>query len=730
MANQVNPLTIFDTRNRPRVEPFVSGVMRTQTRERGRPILVNDLVMIGAFHDGKPGTLARFSRLDDLEANHDPTNTGDESVQLCRRARLGFADPDVFGAADIITYRVDPATPSFAYIKAGATDLIKVTRNSYGYHANGSVGGARHKVLAGTVHGKKVVLKTGAKDFTLDNIGRLFNLKYTGNGTGPTVTIRRASGKITYTNQPADQDKLTINGVVFEFESTGGVTGGNTPVAVGGDMDATFLALTNAINTVLGPAGVTATHDAANNAVNLSAPQQGVLLVETTDTGNVMTVSMSGQGVFLQTSITNPTDGSQAISASLTSGPYSTIDQLVNWINAQDQYEAVISPYAEGALLSVGLDPVTAVSIAAGGANLTGYVAAITNAINTRTQGNFTAEALVYGTEPDEVLATAADTVYTGGTSPVANITHYEAALAAIAAQLELGGVLLVDTTNPAVLTMVAEFCLEQQGLGKWFRFYGACAPNEAATLDDRLTGFLDLSGQVDLNLGHLVCQRMQEIGRGGEVRTLSPLHFAAALAGAAAGNVPFQTQLTNKRLRFVAIHPSDEFTVDQRARLIAGGITLAKKERDTIRVVLHLTTSHDPVRSMERIASERATVDLIDANVREAFLEYRGQWANANIAARVNGTLRQVLDRFVASGALVRGQDEDGSPVPPWETVPAGPNGEPWVLTAGNLNISYQIFIGSELRGINLRGNAEFARIVGTLQTSALTLTTVVPLT
>lgn len=204
----------------------------------------------------------------------------------------------------------------------------------------------------------------------------------------------------------------------------------------------------------------------------------------------------------------------------------------------------------------------------------------------------------------------------------------------------------------------------------------------------------------------------------------LHPIFFAAALAGAAAGNRPFVKPLTNKRLRFAGLHPDDSLPVETREALLEAGITVAKQEADRLVVALAVTTSRDPDRRMARIMSEVDTVDLIDSAVREAFLPFRGQWADRYITGRVTGTLAKVLQEFVDDGALVAGTSVEGEFVPAWRF----PTDPPFVINAGTVELAYQVYIGSEIDHIDAYGRATYQRLVGDVSGGTLDRAVTVP--
>jgi len=78
-------------------------------------------------------------------------------------------------------------------------------------------------------------------------------------------------GNAVFTAQPDDADTITINdglkSVTFEFESGGGVGGGNTAVTIGGDQDITLANLARAINAA--DINVEASYDTGTNTATI-----------------------------------------------------------------------------------------------------------------------------------------------------------------------------------------------------------------------------------------------------------------------------------------------------------------------------------------------------------------------------------------------------------------------------------------------------------------------------
>ena len=728
----INPLAFQDVFGTRHIEPSVTGLIQVQTTEQARADLVNDVILLSPFRSGQPMQVRRFSNPTALANYHDPDRIGDEGVALARVANSSLAGDGLFGAADYLTVRVDRAAPSVSVITDQSNaDLISVQTADYGNHTRRSW----RKVEAGTHVGKKVTVGDDKRVFTRDDLGVLLSLQYTGNGSAAVVTIRRSAAHFEYTGQVTDGDKAVVNGVSFEFDDNNDTALMNGPLSqdeetaiaadgyvvldtgkvavhIGADAAASFTNLALAITANV--PGVNASIELADSRVLLDAPEEGV--VASVAVGTAWTATAAGDPAALRTTLTNASDGSANLAIPLTSPSFKSIAVLAAYINQQTGYAARVSPYANKFLPSAGLDVVTNADIKSAARNLTGYVAAIVDWINTGTRQNYTATALTAG----EPQTDDAPLFFTGGTTPAVTSSDWEDALTLVGSQVELGGILVVDTDDPSIFRMVVDFIEEQRRVGKWFRAYLGAAP--AQTTSD----YLELAASLDSSRAHLFCQRLGVFAADGSVTYLHPLYLAAAMAGGAAGNRPWVNPLTNKRLRFAALHEDDSFDLDTRESLLAGGVTVVKREQGTIKVALHVTTSQDPDRRMPRIASEIATVDNIDADVRFSFLQFRGKWANTHVAARVIGVLGQVLRRYKEEGALVDGVDEFDQARSAWQL-----GNPPSVIEAGVLRLKYSVFIGGELNHISEVGLAEYQRLVGTLPSSggAQEFSTAVPI-
>lgn len=508
--------------------------------------------------------------------------------------------------------------------------------------------------------------------------------------------------------------------------NTAGVSGTNVPVIIAGITANTYAALLAAIESNCGLSVVQ-----TSGQLNMSSDEMGVVLIAGAALANA-TVSATGtRATVLALTLTgaDPTDGSQSWVFPLTISSYATVTQLVAQINSKAQFKASLPAYetTNPFMASTALDLLEPTSCTMAKV-LYGYAAAIADWVNSRTQGNYSAVVDNQNLTPDEDTVEVA---FSGGTSPAAvTITDYTDALDVVGSEVQLGGIIITDTTDEAVMAAIVAFIADQQARGKWFRaFFGTDPYANLGTATVRAAKFGQIASGLDASRGRLVCQRMGVFGTGGAISYVSSLYLAATMAGGAAGNLPYINPLTMKRLRYADVHPDDRFDETTREALIQAGVTVVKREGTSRVVSLAVTTSQDPSRRMNRVMSERDTVDEIDANVRQAFLPFRGKWANLSLAATVPGVMKAVLDRYVRAGAISKGIDPDsGRAVPAWEGLPIGPNGESWILNQGVLQIRYRIYVPGELNHISLAGFAEYVALAGSIGGSVAELSTTIP--
>ncbi len=715
MASQTNPLRFTDLRGGSHIEPSVTSLMTVQTEEARRPPKVNDLYILSTFYDGQPQVIRRFVTLGTLADVHDPDRIGDQGVALARVAKAGMSD--MLGAPDVSTVRINAATNSTSTVSAGATALLTLATGRYGNQSRRW----RRKLTAGTTSGKKLVLRDDnpSRVFTFDDLGVVMTLHYIGNGNACTLTLRRAGGVITYTGQPLDENIFAANGVTFEFDDNGVlVDPTHVKVTIGIDQNATWANALAAI--VANVPGVTGVQDTAAGTVTLSATEEGLALTLFPLGNGSATAAATGDAASLRTTVTGATDGSADLAIPLATPAFKTIAKVAAYLNEQVGYSAAISSaYSNNKFLATaGLDIVTAADIKTATLNLTAYTEVIADAVNSGTRGNVTCTIAARG-EPDE----DADWVYfTGGTTPIAVASDWEAALNLLGSQVQLGGNILLDTDDPAIFATAVQWIEDQRSLGKQWDVYAGAEPGLANGTD--VSAYLAITGALDHTGVHLTLQRLGVFADDGSITYLHPVYMAAAIAGAASGNDPWNP-LTNRRLRFAALAEDDSFDLPTREDLIGGGWIVCKREQDVLVICLNVTTSQDPDNRMPRIASEIGTVNRIDSDMRAAFLSDRGKWADTELVARAPGKMLQVLNTFRGAGAIVPGVDAYGNPVAAYEL-----GDPPAEIFEGVMNLQYTVYIGGEVDHVSQRGDAEYVRLTAQLSPDNVQrMTTSVPI-
>lgn len=701
-----NPLSFADLRGNRQVEPAVTGRIDLQTIDPINPDLVNDLIVLSPFRSGVPLLLKRNRQLTAIRDLHDPDANGDQGVKLCEIAKRAFADP-LFGASDILTCRVGHPTPSSRTLSAGMKVLGTIETVDHGAHTLRSRCQVSQGTLSvGSTQSLKLFIADDVRKFgtpadktgtaaTGDSLGILMTLRYTGDASAAVLSTPVEIATITYSDQPNDGDKFTVNGVTFEFDSNAAVDGNNIKVTIGDSADetwATFVAEVNESNSI--PA-TTAVHVTTANTVALTSSLNGV--TASRDVGTAFSIVASGDPVSLVVTLAgDQTDGSASLRIPLKSATFSTLQRLISYINAQEGYTCELVTGANKFLPSTAIDVVAAANVKSGAAAITGYMASIADWVNTRTQGQYTLTVIAAG-EPD---FDTAPVFLTGGSTPPVLSSDWEDALALVGDKLQLGGIILLDTDDATIFAMADEFCKEQLSLGRWFRVYAGVRPGLSEA------EILQVSAVLDSTESHLCCQRVATFGEGNTIEYLDPVFVAAAMAGGAAGNRPWENPLTMKRMRFIGLHPDDDYKQEVRESLESGGVTVLKTENGSVLCAFDVTTSLDPTRRMPRITSEVAAVRLFEMNLQNALRQYRGTWSSTNYLKRVVHTFQAIASEYERQGALAAGVDEQGNPQPAWQLLGVE-------LEAGILNINYSIWIGGEVSQISEHGIANYQRLV-----------------
>lgn len=141
----------------------------------------------------------------------------------------------------------------------------------------------------------------------IDLAGSVYKNGYTGTVSSAEVYVSEnltGTASLNMATQPTDGDTVTINGVVFTFKTTLGVTAGN--VLIGGSADAARANLAALINTP----GTTTAQGVALSSANQSLLTETYKIAATNnDTTNVMTIVGTGSGALtVSETFTDATD--------------------------------------------------------------------------------------------------------------------------------------------------------------------------------------------------------------------------------------------------------------------------------------------------------------------------------------------------------------------------------------------------------------------------------------
>jgi flagellar hook protein FlgE len=146
-------------------------------------------------------------------------------------------------------------------------DTVVIGGTTYEFDSNSSVTGSNTAVTLGTTLPLTLTnFATAVGDSRVTASSTGITLTQTPGGTALTVTPTSSAisqtatgtftlpaltaygvGQVTFTGQPADGDTIAIGGTTYEFNSTGGVSGGNTAVTIGGSLAATLANLDTAV---------------------------------------------------------------------------------------------------------------------------------------------------------------------------------------------------------------------------------------------------------------------------------------------------------------------------------------------------------------------------------------------------------------------------------------------------------------------------------------------------
>lgn len=290
----------------------------------------------------------------------------------------------MFGAADILTVRVNRADRASAVLVGGGQQLVRIWSSDWGMRGNSSTA----VVGLGTTTGRRVSLSDGQRTYVGDNLGPLFTVQYIGAGTQCVMTVRRAQARISYVGNPSEGGSITINGVRFEFRVSGSGQPGSVVVPIGATPADTYAAFAAAVSEHV--PGVRALASPDDAVVELEAPEEGLRVTSSYLIGQQLL--SYGRTVALTTSVSGASG--EDLFLRFTVPAMATVGALVDAINrfapagSGPVYRATLLPTADRFLPSTEIDPVVEQPIRADAYTVTGFAGAITQFVNTRTRGS------------------------------------------------------------------------------------------------------------------------------------------------------------------------------------------------------------------------------------------------------------------------------------------------------------------------------------------------------
>ena len=140
--------------------------------------------------------------------------------------------------------------------------------------------------------------------------------------------VYRSVGQLEFTDMPADGETVSINGIVYEFDSDSNVTGGNTAVTI--DPDGALVTTLGNLVTAVETADATNFGDPDNgtHAIRVKSGSSSTILFEGGESGTVGTLSIDATALAssAQSTLTNPTFDVLAQDAALADVPAITFN--------------------------------------------------------------------------------------------------------------------------------------------------------------------------------------------------------------------------------------------------------------------------------------------------------------------------------------------------------------------------------------------------------------------
>lgn len=264
-------------------------------------------------------------------------------------------------------------------------------------------------------------------------------------------------------------------------------------------------------------------------------------------TGNGTTATLTTSSTQLTTTLSGQSDGSLSLTVPYSS--YSTIQQVADYINAQQGYTATIRTTQPTQYLAANLDYVSTQNIKTPTAvNLYGVVYDIVSKV-TALSTLVTVTRTSPGNLPPANIST---TFLTGGTTPAASNSDWQAAVNTL--QSVRTNFLIGTSTSSSVFSIFSAFADQMQGKNEMHVHLGAPASQSFTALQTLASGIND----VNVNLWFQSIYFQNDQG----VSTLYDPWMAAALAAGFQGGTAPGTSFVNKSFNILG-ESHDTTTID-----------------------------------------------------------------------------------------------------------------------------------------------------------------------
>ncbi len=394
---------------------------------------------------------------------------------------------------------------------------------------------------------------------------------------------------------------------------------------------------------------------------------QDVFSIRYTGEETTATLSITVSGGSATTLVISA--GADSVTVDLTKPEFNTIGKLILYLNALPNFSVASSPYLiSGDLPSAYLDTVSNQDIKTSAYTCTATLGSIIYAVNTYSTLVVAEKASASATNPP--ANTTGFVGFSGGSDGAApTASDYEAALALLEA--EDCDIIFVASGDAQVQSKVMAHVNSMSSVtGRKERIAVFGLENVNATASDYIARALSFNSPRAVVVAPGIV-----VNTGGTSVAYPSFYTAAMVCGLLAGlptieNITFKTLGVNGLTKI--------FTPSEITQLIQGGVCAVEyAPRKGYRIVRGITTYLAENNLAKREINCVRVIDALSKDLREV-LENRfiGRPLSSNIAGLIRSTVVEVLDRYVAKGALVGGEQ------PPYRNINVEINQDVAVVT------------------------------------------------